>query len=78
VPQLTVRTIPQPDELWLSRPPYRMIARVLDVQPEQSGRSGSISYVLYDEDGSSLEHVSGAPLDESWWYAFQPLTKRQG
>jgi hypothetical protein len=71
-----LRPAPQPDELWLSRPPYQLIARIVDV--EQDGGDGTVSYVLYDEAGSVLEDVQGAPLDDSWFYAFQPLTKRQG
>lgn len=37
-----------------------------------------ISYVLYDEDGFSLEAVSHATLDPSWWHAFQPMERRYG
>ena len=74
MPRPGLRPPPHPDELWLSRPPYRMIARVVEVDPH----CASVSYVLYDEEGSSLEHVARAPLDDSWWQAFQPLTRRQG
>jgi hypothetical protein len=73
-----VRPAPQPDQLWLSRPPYQLIARVVEVDRAGVDAEGSVSYVLYDEAGSVLEHVDAAPLDDSWFYAFQPLTKRQG
>jgi hypothetical protein len=73
-----VRTkMPQPGELWLSRPPYLMVARVIDVEEPGPGR-GFVSYKLYDEGGSVLEHVDRASLDDGWWRAFQPLTPRQG
>lgn len=73
-----VRPAPQPDELWLSRPPYHLIARVVEVEQAGGDGEGAVSYVLYDEAGSILEDVEGAPLDDSWYYAFQPLTRRQG
>jgi hypothetical protein len=73
-----VRPAPQPDQLWLSRPPYQLIARVVEVEQGDREGDGAVSYVLYDEAGSVLEHVDRAPLDDSWFYAFQPLTKRQG
>lgn len=76
VSHVRVRAAPQPDDLWLSRPPYQLIARIVDV--EQDGGDGTVSYVLYDEAGSVLEDVERAPLDDSWFYAFQPLTKRRG
>jgi hypothetical protein len=76
MPQVRTKT-PQPGELWLSRPPYLMIARVIEVEERGPGR-GVVSYKLYDEDGSVLEHVSHASLDDGWWRTFQPLTRRQG
>ena len=69
--------MPQAGELWLSRPPYLMVARIIDVEEPGPGR-GSVSYKLYDEAGSVLEHVDRASLDDGWWRAFQPLTPRQG
>jgi hypothetical protein len=69
--------MPQPGELWLSRPPYLMVARVIDVEESGTG-DGFVSYKLYDEGGSVLEHVDRASLDDGWWRAFQPLTRRQG
>jgi hypothetical protein len=73
-----VRPAPQPDELWLSRPPYQLIARVVEVEQAEGLGGGAVSYVLYDEAGFVLEHVERAPLDDSWFYAFQPLTRRHG
>jgi hypothetical protein len=55
-----------------------MIARIVEVEQGDGNGDGSVSYVLYDEAGSVLEDVESAPLDGSWFYAFQPLTKRQG
>jgi hypothetical protein len=76
MPQLDT-TMPRLDQLWLSRPPYLMIARIVDVGQTAQGR-GVVSYVLYDEAGSVLGHVDGAALDDGWWSTFQPLTRRQG
>jgi hypothetical protein len=73
-----VRPAPQPDELWLSRPPYQLVARVVEVESDETPAGGLVSYVLYDETGVPLEHVERAPLDDSWYFAFQALTKRQG
>jgi len=70
--------MPEPGELWLSRPPYLLIARVVDVEEGDSPGKGLVSYRLYDEGGSVLELVDRAALDEGWWRAFQPLTRRQG
>lgn len=76
MPQVRTK-MPRPGELWLSRPPYLMIARVIDVDAPSPG-DGRVSYKLYDEDGSVLEHVSRASLDDGWWRTFQPLIRRQG
>ena len=75
--RLRSKPIPQADELWLSRPPYLMIARILGVEEMPVGRD-LVSYVVYDEGGSVLEHVDRAPLDTEFWQIFQPLTRRQG
>ncbi|MGH2974593.1 MAG: hypothetical protein ACRDLL_06975 [Solirubrobacterales bacterium] len=37
-----------------------------------------VSYVLYDEDGSTLEQVSHVTLDRDWWHSFQPMERRYG
>jgi hypothetical protein len=76
MPQVRTR-LPRPDELWLSRPPYLMIARVLDVEERRPG-GGVVSYELCDEGGSVLEQVHHASLDDGWWRTFQPLVRRQG
>ena len=69
--------MPRRGELWLSRPPYLMVAQVIDVDVTSPG-DGRVSYRLYDEDGSVLEQVSQASLDDGWCRTFQPLTRRQG
>ena len=72
-----VRTkLPQRDELWLSRPPYLMTARILEVEERAGG--GVVSYELCDEGGAVLEQVHHASLDVGWWRTFRPLVKRQG
>ena len=76
MPQVRTK-MPEPGELWLSRPPYLMIARVIEVEKPDLD-CGLVSYRLYDEDGSVLEHVNRAALDDGWWRTFQPLTRRQG
>ncbi len=75
--ELHSRPRPHPDELWLSQPPYLMIARILAVHGGPPGQD-LVSYVLYDEDGATLEHVERAALDAGFWRSFQPLTRRQG
>jgi len=75
MPKLARRS-PHPDELWLSRPPYLLIARIVEV--DRRSRPGVVSYELHDEDGSALEQVNHASLDDGWWHAFQPLTRRYG
>jgi hypothetical protein len=69
------RTYPQPGELWLSCPPYLLIAHILDV--DEGRDPGVVTYELHDENGYPLERVS-ATLDEGWWQAFQPLIYRCG
>jgi len=76
MPQVRTKQ-PRPDELWLSRPPYLMIARILGVE-ERHGAEGVVSYELCDEAGSVLEQVHHASLDEGWWRTFQPLVRRKG
>jgi hypothetical protein len=68
-----LRTRPRPAQLWLSRLPYLMIARIVDVD-DGTDAEGTVSYVLYDEGGSVLEHVDRATLDDGFWRTFQPLT----
>jgi hypothetical protein len=68
--------MPRPDELWLSRPPYLMVARIVEVARGADG--AVVSYELHDEDGEVLEQVRHASLDAGWWRTFQPLQRRQG
>ena len=75
MPQLDSRT-PRPGDLWLSRPPYLLVAHVLSVE-RHHGR-GVVSYELADEDGTVLEQVDHALLDAGWWQAFQPMVRRYG
>jgi hypothetical protein len=63
--------------LWLSRPPYLTIARIVSVQ-QHGPDDGIVSYELLDDDGYVLEKVSQAPLDAAWWRTFQPLARRYG
>lgn len=67
---------PRPGELWLSRPPYLLIAHILSLDLVNGRRV--VTYELADEDGSILEQVDHALLDAGWWQAFQPLTRRFG
>jgi hypothetical protein len=76
MPQVRTKP-PRADELWLSRPPYLMIARILEVEERRRG-AGVVSYELCDERGAVLEQVHHASLDEGWWNTFQPLVRRQG
>jgi hypothetical protein len=68
--------LPQPNELWLGCPPYLLIAQIIEVDVRSN--PGLVSYELYDEDGCLLELVGHATLDDGWWRAFQPLTRRYG
>ena len=48
----TERTIPESGQLWLSRPPYVLIAYLQAVDAE--ARPPRIEYALLDDDGSTL------------------------
>jgi hypothetical protein len=67
---------PEAGQLWLSRPPYCMLARVravdLDAYP------AVIEYQLLDDDGVPLTARISTQLDSRWWSYFQPLVRRQG
>lgn len=69
-------SLPRPGELWLSCPPYLMLARVVAV--DTASEPALLSYELRDEDGSLLEAVQHAVLDRGWWRTFQPLAPRFG
>jgi hypothetical protein len=66
---------PIPGELWLSRPPYLLVAHVLEAR---SGTSPIIAYEILDDDGSVLAGPIHEPLDDSWSRNFQPIERRYG
>ena len=70
------RTPPIAGQLWLSRPPFLLIAKVESVF-EYSGRI-FIEYELLDDDGTPLCGRVTEPLEDSWWASFQPLVRRFG
>ncbi len=74
--RLEKRQYPQPSQLWLSRPPFLMMARILEV--DEGSDPPVVSYRLHDNDGSLLDEVRHATLDDGWWRAFQPLARRYG
>ena len=71
-----VKTVPKPGEVWLSRPPYLMMARIVEVDTE--AEPPVVSYELHDDDGSLLQAVEHAALDHGWWRTFQLLEPRFG
>jgi hypothetical protein len=48
------------------------------VRVDEQAEPPMVSYELQDDDGYLLERVSHAVLDEGWWKAFQPMTRRPG
>ena len=74
--RLNVKSVPKPGEVWLSRPPYLMLARIVDVN--LSAEPPVVSYELHDDDGSLLQAVEHATLDHGWWRTFQRLEPRFG
>jgi hypothetical protein len=71
-----VKSIPKPGEVWLSCPPYLMLARIVAVNAE--AERPVVSYALHDDDGSLLQAVEHATLDRGWWRTFQRLEPRFG
>lgn len=71
-----VKVIPKPGEVWLSRPPYLMMARIVAVDTEAA--SPVVSYELHDDDGSLLQAVEHARLDDAWLRIFKRLEPRFG
>ena len=71
-----VKTRPRPGEVWLSCPPFLLLARIVAV--DDAADPPVVSYELYDEDGSILERVTHAALDHGWWRTFQPLRPQYG
>jgi hypothetical protein len=72
---IDTKSMPRPGELWLSCPPYMLIARILRVEGSEPTL---VSYELQDDDGRAVECVEHAVLDEAWWRAFQPMHRRYG
>lgn len=72
---IDTRSIPRPGELWLSAPPYTLIARIVRLE---GADPSLVSYELCDDDGHPIESVERAVLDEAWWRAFQPLRRHYG
>jgi hypothetical protein len=70
------RSRPLAGEVWLSCPPYLLLARITAV--DRRTDPVLFSYQLHDEHGSLLEEVNHAPLDRCWLEAFRPLTRRYG
>ncbi len=73
---IDTQSVPRPGERWLSRPPYLLIAHIVDV--DQRADPSLVTYELQDEEGFPLERVEHAVLDEGWWRAFQPMVYRHG
>jgi hypothetical protein len=71
-----VKTVPKPGEVWLSCPPYLMMARIVEV--DLGSEMPVVSYELFDDDGSLLAAVEHAKLDRGWWSTFQRLEPRFG
>ena len=71
-----VKTLPKPGEVWLSCPPYLLMARIVDVN--LASEPPVVSYELHDDDGSLLHAVEHATLDHGWWRTFQRLEPRFG
>lgn len=73
---IDTKSIPRPGERWLSCPPYLLIAHVVKV--DEQAEPPVVSYELQDGEGSLLESIEHAFLDEGWWKAFQPMRHRCG
>jgi hypothetical protein len=73
---IDTQSIPRPGERWLSCPPYLLIAHVIGV--DRRNNPPLVSYTLQDDDGSLLEAVEHAILDDGWWKSFQPMVRRSG
>lgn len=71
-----VTSPPKPGELWLSCPPYLMLARIVAV--DDGAEPAVVSYELHDDNGSLLQAVEHAKLDRGWWRTFKRLEARFG
>ena len=67
---------PEADQLWISRPPFMLVAHVLSVKPGPA--AATVEYELLDDDGSPLIGPVAIALDSSWWATFRLLVRRQG
>jgi hypothetical protein len=74
--RLNVKSVPKPGELWLSCPPYLLMAKIVEV--DLLAEPPVVSYELHDDDGSLLQSVEHASLDRGWWQTFQRLEPRFG
>jgi len=74
--RLNVKSLPKPGEVWLSCPPYLMLAKIVEV--DLGVEPAVVSYELHDDDGSLLQAVEHATLDRGWWQTFQRLEPRFG
>lgn len=72
----TDRALPVPDQVWMSRPPFLLFARIREVHA--APRRLEVEYELFDEEGSLLSEPIQEVLDSRWWSSFQPLVRRQG
>lgn len=73
---LNVKSVPKPGEVWLSCPPYLLMAKIVDV--DLIAEPPVVSYELHDDDGSLLQAAEHATLDRGWWQTFQRLEPRFG
>lgn len=71
-----LKILPKPGEVWLSCPPFLMMARIVSV--DLDGETPVVSYELHDDDGSLLQAVEHATLDYGWWRTFKRLEPRFG
>jgi hypothetical protein len=71
-----LKTLPKPGEVWMSCPPYLMMARIVAVST--AAEPPVVSYELHDDDGSLLQAVEHARLDQGWWRTFRRLEPRYG
>ena len=67
----------QTEALWLSRPPFLLLARITE-PPSPSGPPDRFRYEVLDRDGSVLLERSDGRLDEEWRRCYQPITPGYG
>jgi hypothetical protein len=72
----SARTMPWPGQLWLSRPPFLLLAQVLSVELQSA--PARVEYQLFDEEGYPLTDPVTEPLGPRWWADYRPLTPRFG